>query len=273
MSKESALALLTGLLAGTLGGLVGLGGGVVMIPLLIAWVGFARHQAHATSLAAVIATGAVGAATYARSGHVDLLATLVLASSAASAASFGARTAHRTDAARLRRVFGGFLLAVAALLAVRPLIGQVAAPHAFAATPGSVAALAGTGLTAGFLAGLLGIGGGSIMVPGLVLLAGMDQHLAQGTSLLAMVPAAIAGTWTHARAGKLVPRVLPALIAGVVTGAAVGAGVAQKLPEAVLRWSFAAFVAWMGLRDLRGPRRRDPRQQTDVPEGRNRCTP
>jgi uncharacterized membrane protein YfcA len=242
--------LFAGLLAGIFGGLVGLGGGVVMIPLLIAWAGLTRHQAHATSLAAVIATGAVGAATYALRGRVDLLATLVLAVAAISAASWGARTARRIDALRLRRIFGAFLLAVALLLAIRPLLAG-GPTHAFLPTVGSIAALVATGLVAGFVAGLLGVGGGSIMVPGMVLLAGMDQHLAQGTSLLAMVPAAIAGTVTHGRAGAVVSRVLPALIPGVLLGTLAGASLAQVLPEVALRWSFAAFVAWLGWRDLR----------------------
>jgi uncharacterized membrane protein YfcA len=77
------------------------------------------------------------------------------------------------------------------------------------------------------------------------------------------VPAAVAGTWTNARAGRLVPRVLPPLIAGVVVGAAAGAGVAQAVPEVVLRWVFAAFLAWMGLRDVLGPSAAEEQRETN----------
>lgn len=245
--------LLIGLLSGGFGGLIGLGGGVVMIPLLIAYCGLSRHQSHATSLAAVIATGAMGAAAYAWKGEVDLMATLILASSAMVAARVGALTAPKVDALRLRRIFAGFLIAVSVLLVLKPLLagGQPTAGHAFELNLVGSLCLALTGAAAGFVAGLLGIGGGSLMVPGMVLLVGMGQHLAQGTSLLAMVPAAAVGTWTHARAGTLVPRVLPGLIPGIVMGTLAGAMCAHHLPESWLRWLFAAFLVWMGARDLR----------------------
>lgn len=245
--------LLIGLLAGCFGGLIGLGGGVVMIPLLIAWAGLTRHQAHATSLAAVVVTGAAGTAAYAvGGGGVDLAAAAILATAAMLAAGFGARTAHRLAAGRLRRAFGAVLLATAVLLLLRPLLVG-GAGHAFACSPGSAAALAATGLLAGFIAGLLGVGGGSIMVPGMVLLAGMGQHLAQGTSLLAMVPAALVGTWTHHRHGAVAGRALPGLLPGILVGTLAGGGLAQVLPDAALRWLFAAVLLWLGWRDWRQP--------------------
>jgi uncharacterized protein len=168
------------------------------------------------------------------------------------AASFGARTAPRINANRLRRIFGGFLVGISVLLLAKPwLLSGGGVGHAYAFTMGSAISLAGTGLAAGYLAGLLGIGGGSLMVPGMVLLAGMGQHLAQGTSLLAMVPVAIVGTWTHYRAGSLIPRVLPGLIPGIMIGTFAGAACATFLPELWLRWLFAIFLVYMGLRDLR----------------------
>lgn len=244
--------LIIGLVSGLFGGLIGLGGGVVMIPMLIAWCAVTRHQAHATSLAAVIATGAVGAAAYAWKGEVDLMATVILAASAMIAARLGALTAPRVDAARLRRIFAILLIVVSGLLVVKPLLlGGGVAGHAFQLSWVGGICLGVTGFAAGFVAGLLGIGGGSLMVPGMVLLVGMGQHLAQGTSLLAMVPAAIVGTWTHVRAGTVAVRVLPALIPGILIGTSAGAACAHLLPEEWLRWIFAAFLVWMGVRDLR----------------------
>ena len=111
--------------------------------------------------------------------------------------------------------------------------------------------LSATGLLAGFVAGLLGVGGGGILVPGMVLLAGLDQHTAQGTSLLAMVPAAIVGTWTHARAGAVVGRILWDLVPGILVGTVAGGLAAQHLSEPWLRGIFAVFIAWLGWRDLR----------------------
>lgn len=237
-----------GLLAGSFGGLVGLGGGVIMIPLLIASCRMTRHQAHATSLAAVIATGAAGAARYAWQGQVDWLASLVLAIGALMAARAGALCAQRWSSEGLRRSFGGFLILVAGLLVAKPwlLAGCADLPPWFAWS-----GLALAGLVAGFIAGLLGVGGGSIMVPGMVLLAGLPQAMAQGSSLLAMVPAAVVGTWTHARAGTVVGAVLPGLLAGVLIGTPLGAQGALLLPEPWLRGLFCVFLCWLGWRELR----------------------
>ncbi len=249
MAIPLPLTLGIGAVAGVLGGLVGLGGGVVMIPLLIARAGLTRHQAHATSLAAVIATGAVGAATYGLRGKLEVPLAGILGAAALVAAHGGARLAHRIDARRLHLVFGWFLVAIAGVLLAKPWLG------ALATAPASAITWAGLGLTgaaAGFIAGLLGVGGGSIMVPGLVLLAGLDQHAAQGTSLLAMVPAAIVGTWTHARAGAVVGGTLPGLIPGVLVGTVAGGLIATQLPESWLRLVFAAFLLWLGWRDVRG---------------------
>src|SRR5512137_2750472 len=122
-------SFLIGLAAGTFGGLVGLGGGVVMIPLMVGVLGLAQKQAHGTSLVAVVVTGLVGAATYAARGRVDVLAAVTLASTATLTAPLGARFAHVLPEWRLKRAFGAFLLAVAVLLLVRPWIaGPAVAP-------------------------------------------------------------------------------------------------------------------------------------------------
>jgi uncharacterized membrane protein YfcA len=73
----------------------------------------------------------------------------------------------------------------------------------------AIAALAVTGLATGFIAGLLGIGGGAFLIAGMVLFVGMNQHIAQGSSLLSMVPAAAVGSWTHWRHGNVVTSILP----------------------------------------------------------------
>ena len=86
----------------------------------------------------------------------------------------------------------------------------------------TLASLLAIGLAAGFLAGLLGIGGGILIVPALVLLLGFDQHLAQGTSLVVIIPAALAGSWTHYRRGRLDLRVAAFVAVGGVLGAAIG---------------------------------------------------
>lgn len=108
--------------------------------------------------------------------------------------------------------------------------------------------LALTGLAAGFLAGLLGVGGGILMVPAMVLLLGFDQHIAQGTSLLVIIPAAASGAATHYRSGRLVLRDAVWLAAGGVIGAVIGSGFALSIEEAVLRRLFALLLLLSGVR-------------------------
>ena len=64
----------------------------------------------------------------------------------------------------------------------------------------------------GFLAGMMGVGGGGVMVPPLVIFIGMPQHLAQGTSLLAMLPGSAVGAYTHYRLGNVVKTIALGLI-------------------------------------------------------------
>ena len=128
--------------------------------------------------------------------------------------------------------------------------------------PLTLAFLLAIGLAAGFLAGLLGIGGGILIVPALVLLLGFDQHLAQGTSLVVIVPAALAGSWTHYRRGRLDLRDAAFVAAGGVVGAAIGSLSALSLDDVLLQRLFALVLIAVAVRMLL-PRR--PRLETDEP--------
>lgn len=241
-------SLLIGLAAGCFGGLVGLGGGVVMIPLMVGMGGLQQKQAHGTSLVALVFTGIVGAATYASKGRVDVVAAALLAVTATVTARFGARYAHVLPEWKLKRSFGAFLLAIAVLLLARPWLGGAAA------TPGpwmKAVVLLTTGLFTGFLSGMMGVGGGSLMVPAMILLAGFPQVLAQGSSLLAMVPAGASGAYTHWRLGNVVRTMLPGLIPGILVGTFLGSSLALRTPETALRLIFAAVLVWTGTKYLR----------------------
>ena len=86
---------LIGFLAGLFGGLVGLGGGVVMIPLMIGIKKLSQQHAHGTSLVVLVFTGIMGAATYAYQGFIDVVAAILLAAAAIFTARSGAHIAHR----------------------------------------------------------------------------------------------------------------------------------------------------------------------------------
>jgi uncharacterized membrane protein YfcA len=112
------------------------------------------------------------------------------------------------------------------------------------------------GAAAGVIAGLLGVGGGVLFVPALVFLLGLDQHHAEATSLLAIVPVALVGAYRQDRYGNV--RRADALTLGLlsVAGAAGGVVLANALSGAVLRDAFAALMVLVALqlvrRTLRG---------------------
>ncbi len=250
-------SLFIGMLAGLVGGLVGVGGGVLMVPLMVEWLKLRQHEAHGTSLVAIVFTGVAGSVAYGLQGSVDLFAALLLASTAMLSARQGARFAASLAEWKLKRSFGGFLLFVASLLALKSFL-----PTLFPSNPLGVSGIshfvkAGvlllTGLITGFLSGMMGVGGGLLMVPAMVLLVGITQHTAQGTSLLVMVPAGMVGAWTHWRLGNVVASLVPGLILGVLAGTQIGAHFAHALPENHLRLFFAAFAGFMSLRYLRTP--------------------
>ncbi|HEX4109886.1 MAG TPA: sulfite exporter TauE/SafE family protein [Solirubrobacteraceae bacterium] len=105
-----------------------------------------------------------------------------------------------------------------------------------------MAGAAAIGLGAGVIAGLLGVGGGILFVPALVLLVGLHQVDAEATSLLAIVPGAMVGTWRQHGYGNVVQR--DALLLGGLSAVGVGAGVAlaNVLPARVLQDAFAVVT-------------------------------
>lgn len=117
------------------------------------------------------------------------------------------------------------------------------------------------GVAAGVLSGLLGIGGGALFVPALVLLVGLSQVDAQATSLLAIVPVALVGSWRQHRYGNV--RLRAGLLIGLfaIPGALAGVVVVNAIPERITELLFAALLVWIAwslgtgaLRELReGP--------------------
>lgn len=117
--------------------------------------------------------------------------------------------------------------------------------------------LVGIGVLAGVVSGLLGVGGGVVLVPGLVILLGLSQHHAEGTSLLAIIPVVLVGAVSQRRYGNM--RLKDATVIGLLSvgGAAAGVVLANALSGATLRIAFAALmlvIAFrLGKRALRSP--------------------
>jgi uncharacterized membrane protein YfcA len=108
-----------GLGGGVLSGLLGVGGGVVMVPLLVLRAGYAQREAHAVSLGAIIPISIAGIATYGVAGEVRWWQALALAAGSIVGAPLGAALLARMDERLLKIVFGVFLVGVAALLGAR----------------------------------------------------------------------------------------------------------------------------------------------------------
>lgn len=111
--------LAIGLGGGVLSGLLGVGGGIIMVPLLVFWAGYAQREAHAVSLGAIIPISVAGIATYGVAGEVRWWQALGLAVGSIVGARIGAGLLARIDERLLKVVFGTFLVGVAALLRAR----------------------------------------------------------------------------------------------------------------------------------------------------------
>ena len=108
-----------GVLGGLLSGLLGIGGGIVMVPLLVYWAGYPQRQAHAASLGAIIPISAAGVLTYGAAGKVRWVDAAALALGSVVGARAGAGLLARADERVLKGVFGLFVVGVAIVMAVR----------------------------------------------------------------------------------------------------------------------------------------------------------
>lgn len=108
-----------GVVGGLLSGLLGVGGGVVMVPLLVLWAGFGQRDAHALSLGAIIPISVAGIVTFGIAGRVHWLDAVALAIGAVAGARIGAALLARADERVLKVVFGCFLVAAAVAMGIR----------------------------------------------------------------------------------------------------------------------------------------------------------
>ena len=106
------------------------------------------------------------------------------------------------------------------------------------------------GLFTGVVSGLMGIGGGNVMVPASTILLHLDQHQAQGVSLLVIVPTAISGAWSHYHRGNVAVRVALLLTPGAIVGGLIGGRIAQYVPSDQLRVIFGIILFYFAMRYL-----------------------
>jgi uncharacterized membrane protein YfcA len=189
-----------GLIAGVFAGFFGVGGGILIVPLLILVVQADQRQASVTSLVAIIPTSLVAASTFLVSGSVPLDQTvfgLIIAIGSTITAPLGAWALRTWNTVTVRWIFITILL-IAAIQVLYQLPDRNSHLEWSTAT---VLVLIASGAAMGFVAGLLGVGGGLLIVPLLVIGFGVSDLTAKALSLIAMFPAAISGTLGSARAG------------------------------------------------------------------------
>jgi uncharacterized membrane protein YfcA len=232
-----------GLIASFLGGLLGVGGGIVLIPMLTAWAHFDQHSAHGTGIVAVTFTALVGVVVYGRGSAIDVTAAFQIVVVALPVTVLAARYSPRVSADRLRRLFGMFVIVAALILPFRDLLGG-----GDLVLGGGLPAMIAIGAVTGVVSGLLGVGGGSVLVPCLVLVTGFPQQLAQGTSLAVILPSSGAGSIAHARVGHVRKKRLPPILLGTFAGSWAGGLAALALPGQTLRIVFSVVLLAMGAR-------------------------
>lgn len=118
-------------------------------------------------------------------------------------------------------------------------------------TFGLAIAIVAAGVLVGILSAMFGVGGGILMVPFMVLVLHEQQHLAEGTSLLVIVPTAAAGVLIHRRSDYVAVKVAGFLAIGGIAGAWIGAFVALRLPAETLQSVFGVVMGLAGIRMVR----------------------
>ncbi|MBX3094676.1 MAG: sulfite exporter TauE/SafE family protein [Cryobacterium sp.] len=234
---------LIGVIGGFFSGLFGVGGGIILVPLLVLMLGYGQRLASGTSLAAILPTAIAGTITYASSGSIDWIAGACLGGGAVVGSLLGTWMLHRIRQRLLRWMFIVFLLAVA----VRMFFYVPDRDIDLQIDPWIALALVGIGVVVGILSGLLGVGGGVVVVPTLMILFGVSDLIAKGTSLLMMIPTTLVGTVANARRGHVDLR--GAAIVGVlaVVAAVGGSLLAVVLPPLLGSILFALLLVYSAL--------------------------
>ena len=230
--------VLVGLAGGLLSGTFGVGGGVVMVPLLVLLARLEDRRAAATSLLAIVPASAVGAATYAARGDASIPVAALVAVGAMAGSVVGTSLLRRVRV----DVFRWLLVALLVVAAVQLVLTVPSRDGDLTLTWASVPAMLALGLVTGVLSGLFGIGGGVVVVPVLVAVFGASDLLAKGTSLLVIIPTAITGTAANLRRGMVDLRSGLAVGIAAAAASAVGALLAGRLSPRASAVLFAALL-------------------------------
>jgi len=255
-------AVATGAIAGTLSGMFGVGGGIIIVPVLDVALALAgtppdtsMKMAVATSLATIVPTSIAAARAHYMRDAVDVAVARRWAPAVVLGGMLGSLFASRVDGAILTFVFG----VVATLIAIKmllPLDQRTLLPNVPRNLPSLLIPAA-----IGSLSSMMGIGGGTLSVPALTLM-NVSVHRAVGTANVLGLAIAIPGTLIYLLASKI-PAGAPDFTVGLVSVAGfalivptailmapVGARLAHQLPRRALSAAFGAFLLLVASRML-----------------------
>ena len=247
--------LIVGIIAGIMSGLFGIGGGIIMVPSLIAFFGMGMLNANATSLAAMLLpVGVLGVITYYKAGYINVRNALWISVGLLSGSFFGAELAVSVDVKVLSKLYAAFLLYVA--------VGYLDIPKLFRGKKHQKEENPVTGenkhyafwificlgIFAGVIAGLFGKGGGLVIVPILIKFFRYDAKAASATSLAALqLPVGLPSVIVYAQAGYLNWLYAGLMALGIVFGVFFGTKLAIKLPATTFKKVYAFFLLGVGV--------------------------
>lgn len=241
-----------GVLAGVLGGLFGIGGGLVVVPALVLLHGLDQKTATGTALFALVwPVGLLAVLEYWSRSEVRLDWGGMVSLGLVGGVLIGARLTAPPTPSTMKRLYGVFLLLVGAYFFLSTNPGTPESTPVVT-SEGSLWLGLGVGLVAGVLGGLFGIGGGLVIVPALKLIAGLDQKTATGTSLFAQVwPVGLLGVLEYRNRGESRADLGAGIAGGLLLGNLLGARLTRPLSPESLQGIYGGFCLLVGLYYLR----------------------
>lgn len=243
---------IVGLLAGVMSGMFGVGGGIVMVPTLIAFFGMGMLDANATSLAAMLLpVGILGVINYYKAGLINLKHSLWLSIGLFGGSFGGAALAVSIDVSILAKLYAAFLLYVAVgYLNIPKLIAKYTNKTKQAPINKSEERIErafwiyiAVGILAGLIAGMFGKGGGLVIVPMLIKFFQYDTKAATATSLAALqLPVGLPSVIVYAEQGHLNLLYAALMAVGIVAGVFFGSKLALNIPAASFKKVYAVFL-------------------------------
>ena len=232
------------LAAGLVGALTGLGGGVILVPVLVLAFGCDIHYAAGASLISVIATSSGAAAAYLKDGYANLRMAMVLELATTCGAMSGAYLAGRLDGAIISVVFG-LALIFSALTAMGKKDEHA---HGLARDKLSLAAVDQVApgfvvmFAAGALSGFLGIGSGALKVLAMDQIMALPLKVSTTTSNLMIGVTAAASSGVYFKRGWVDPLLTAPVVLGVVAGSIAGARILPLVKSPTLRKVFCSVL-------------------------------